>query len=185
MALFTEVLMSHIKLQFSKVASCMAAGILIPYLLTSLVRIHGMEEGRIFIMIPFIMAFVSDSGAYFVGRAIGKHKLAPVVSPKKTIEGAVGGLVSSMIVMCIFAAVLQLGFQMKVNYAYALIYGVIGSLGSVFGDLCLSVIKRQTGIKDYGHLIPGHGGVLDRFDSMLVAGPVAELLLLVLPFALR
>lgn len=133
--------------------------------------------------IPFILAFLSDTGAYFAGRAFGKHKLAPVISPHKTVEGVVGGVLGAIFGMLIFCLVMQLGFKMQVNYLYAVLYGVVGSLGAVFGDLCFSVIKRQTGMKDYGNLIPGHGGVLDRFDSMMVVGPLSELLLLLLPVA--
>lgn len=133
--------------------------------------------------IPFILAFLSDTGAYFAGRAFSKHKLAPVISPHKTVEGVVGGVLGAIFGMLIFCLVMQLGFKMQVNYLYAVLYGVVGSLGAVFGDLCFSVIKRQTGMKDYGNLIPGHGGVLDRFDSMMVVGPLSELLLLLLPVA--
>ena len=80
---------------------------------------------------------------------------------------------------------MQLIFKCQVNYGYALIYGVLGSLAGVYGDLCFSVIKRQTGIKDYGNLIPGHGGVLDRFDSMLVVSPLVELMLAVFPVVVK
>ena len=182
-ALFGEMMAAHVKLTFDKVACCLAAGLLIPYLLTSLVRIHGMVSGRHYILIPFIMAFLSDTGAYFAGRAFGHHKLAPVISPKKTIEGAIGGVIGAVVGMLIYTLVLRFVFSFNVNYLYAVIYGVLGSLGAVFGDLCFSVIKRQTGIKDYGNLIPGHGGILDRFDSMMVVGPLAEILLLSIPVA--
>ena len=94
-----------------------------------------------------------------------------------------GGVLGATLGMLIFCLVMQLGFKMQVNYLYAVLYGVVGSLGAVFGDLCFSVIKRQTGIKDYGNLIPGHGGVLDRLDSMMIVGPLSELLLLLLPVA--
>ncbi len=179
--LFSEMMASHVKLQFEKIAYCLAAGLLLPYLLTSLVRIHGTSLGRYLILIPFVLAFLSDTGAYFIGRAFGRHKLAPVISPNKTVEGVLGGVVFAMAGMLIYVLVLQLAFKLKVSYGYALVYGIVGSLGGVFGDLCFSVIKRQTGIKDYGNLIPGHGGVLDRFDSMMVVGPLTELLLLLLP----
>ena len=81
--------------------------------------------------------------------------------------------------------ILNLVFGFEVNYFYALVYGLGGSLGGVFGDLCFSVIKRQTGIKDYSKLIPGHGGMLDRFDSMIVVAPLVEALLIVLPVAVK
>ena len=183
--LFGEMMLSHVKLRFEKIAVCLAAGILFPFFLTSLVRIHAVKLGRFFILIPFVMAFLSDTGAYFTGKALGKHKLAPVISPNKTVEGVVGGVFGAVIGMMIYAVVLQFGFHLKVNYFYAFIYGFLGSLAAVFGDLSFSVIKRQTGIKDYGKLIPGHGGILDRFDSMMVVGPLAELLLLLIPMAVK
>ena len=179
--LFAEVMASGMKLTFDKVAMCFVAGILIPFLFTSLVRIHQMENGRMLILIPFVMAFMSDTGAYFAGCYLGKHKLAPTISPKKTVEGVAGGVLGAILGMVIYCVVLQLGFKMQVNYLFAVLYGLLGSLGAVFGDLCFSVIKRQTGIKDYGNLIPGHGGILDRFDSTMVVGPLAEILLLLLP----
>lgn len=181
--LFAEIMMSGMKLPFLNVIACFAAGLLIPYLLTALVRIHITPNGRFFILIPFVMAFLSDTGAYFFGLAFGKHKLAPTISPKKTVEGAVGGIVGAVVGMVLYCLVLQMFFDFTPNYIFALIYGVVGSACAVFGDLCFSVIKRQTGIKDYGNLIPGHGGILDRFDSMVVVAPVAEILLILLPLA--
>ena len=179
--LFAEMMASQMQLAFDKVCACFVAGVLLPLLIGSLVRIHGYEKGRFLILIPFVLAFLSDTGAYFIGLAFGKHKLAPVISPKKSIEGVFGGVGGAIIGMLIYCFVLNTFFKFEVNYLYALIYGVLGSLAGVFGDLCFSVIKRQTGIKDYGNLIPGHGGILDRFDSMMVVGPLVEVLLLLLP----
>ena len=184
-AYFGEMMASHVKLTFDKIAMCLVAALVIPYLLTSLVRIHSLRLGRHYIIIPFVMAFMPDTGAYFAGRFFGKHKLAPVISPKKTVEGVFGGAISAVLGMLIYGAVMDLFFQMEVNYIFAAIYGLASAVGSVFGDLCFSVVKRQTGIKDYGNLIPGHGGVLDRFDSMMVVGPLAEALLLLIPVAVK
>lgn len=181
--LFAELMLSEIKIPFSQAALCMAAGMVIPYMLTSLVRIVDMENGRYFILLPFAIAFLSDIGAYFVGSFFGKHQLCPVISPKKTIEGLVGGLVTAVLGMVIYGLVLQFVFGFRVNYIYVVIYGLLGALGGVFGDLSFSVVKRQTGIKDYGNLIPGHGGILDRFDSVIVAAPLVEALLLIIPVA--
>ena len=128
-----------------------------------------------------ILAFSSDSGAYFAGRFFGKHKLAPIISPKKTVEGMVGGVITCVIFMLADGLVLDFGFHLRVTYFYAAIYGIIGSFASVVGDLVFSVIKRQTGIKDYGKLLPGHGGILDRFDSTILVAPLTELLILFLP----
>ena len=179
--LFAEMMLSQLKLPFDKVIVCFAAGVIIPYFLTALVRIHGNEYGRFLILIPFVLAFLSDTGGYFAGRILGKHKLAPVISPKKTVEGVIGGVFGAILGMILYCLILQSFFDFSVNYFYALVYGILGSLGAVFGDLCFSVIKRQTGIKDYGNLIPGHGGILDRFDSMIVVAPIVELLLILLP----
>lgn len=181
--LFGEMMLSHVKMRFEIMTICMAAGLLVPFLFTSLVRIHSGLDGRFYIVVPFLMAFVPDTGAYFAGRAFGRHKLAPVISPNKTIEGAVGGVIACMVGMVLYGLILQAFFQFKVNYLLALVYGLVGSVGAVFGDLCFSVIKRQTGIKDYGSIFPGHGGILDRFDSMMVVGPLAEALLLLIPMA--
>ncbi len=181
--LFGEMLISKAKLPFDKVLLCIGAGLLVPYLLCAILRIRMMELGIYFVLLPFAMAFLSDSGAYFVGVFFGKHKLAPTISPKKTVEGFFGGVAGGVLGVMIYGLVLSLGFQLQVNFLYGIVYGVLGSLASVLGDLTFSVIKRQTGIKDYGNLIPGHGGVLDRFDSMTVVAPLAEALLLVMPFA--
>ena len=183
--LFAEVMFSGMKLTFQKLAVCFAGGILLPMLLGSLVRLHCTLDGRFYIFVPFVLAFLSDTGAYFAGYFFGKHKLAPVISPKKTIEGVVGGVLGAMVGMVIYCLVMQLFFKYQVNYGFALIYGFVGSLAAVFGDLCFSVIKRQTGIKDYGNLIPGHGGILDRFDSMMVVGPLAEVLILLIPVVVK
>ena len=182
---FAELLSSHGKLPFQQVAMTMIAGLLIPFLLSALVRIVLMENGRYLIPAPFVMAFMSDTGAYFVGCAIGKHKLCPIISPKKTVEGLFGGILGSIVGMVVYGLVLQHFFGFDVNYLYAVIYGAIGSGFAVFGDLMFSVIKRQTGIKDYGKLLPGHGGILDRFDSVAVVAPLAEVLLLILPLAVK
>ena len=183
MVLFWEMMRSHVKINFQKIAMTFVGGWLIPYLLCSVIRIHTMTIGRYVILIPFIVACITEAGAYFAGMLVGRHKLAPVISPKKTVDGAVGGVLSAMIVMLLYTLILGLVFDFYVNYGYALLYGLLGSLVGIFGDLCFSVIKRQTGIKDYGNLIPGHGGVLDRVDSMVLVGPLMEALLIIIPVA--
>lgn len=180
--LFAEMMLDHVKVRFEMLAMCFLAGAGIPYLLSSLIRILNLGVGRYVILIPFVVAFMSDSGAYFVGLKFGHHKLAPVVSPNKTIEGAVGGVLCAMISMLVYALILDLlPGGLRINYALALLYGFAGSLIGIFGDLSFSVVKRQTGVKDYGNLIPGHGGVLDRFDSVTTVAPAMEVLLLLLP----
>ena len=182
---FAQMLRTHGQLPFNQVAITMVAGVLIPFLLSALVRIRIMEFGVHLIAAPFVMAFMPDTGAYLVGCAIGKHKLCPTISPKKTVEGLFGGFLGGIVGMLLYALVLQKFFGFTPNYFFAAIYGVVGAGAATFGDLMFSVIKRQTGIKDYGKLLPGHGGILDRFDSVTIVAPLAELLLLILPLAVK
>ena len=185
LVLFSEMMLDHVKVRIEMIALCYLAGFVVPFLLSALIRILAMTIGRQVIMIPFVVAFMSDGGAYFVGLKFGRHKLAPVVSPNKTIEGALGGLAGAIVGMLIYAIILDLAVpRVEVNYGLALLYGLIGSVAGVFGDLCFSIIKRQTGIKDYGNLIPGHGGVLDRFDSLMMVAPLMEALLLLAPMVI-
>ena len=114
-----------------------------------------------------ITAFGTDIMAYFSGYLLGKHKLCPKISPKKTIEGSIGGILGSVILSGLFGY-----FFMPEILMHCIIIGVLGSIVSQFGDLTASIFKRKMGIKDYGHLIPGHGGILDRFDSVLFTGPM-------------
>lgn len=179
--LYMELLLSKGKLPYSYVAISFMAGILIPYLFTAIVRIFATEKGIYLIFIPFVLAMVSDTGAYFAGRFFGKHKLAPVVSPNKTVEGVIGGVLATILAMIIYCLIMQFAAGLQVNYFYAIIYGAVGAMAGVFGDLSFSAIKRQVGIKDYGNLIPGHGGILDRFDSMTLVAPLTEALLLLIP----
>ena len=175
----------HSKPSFENITICLAGGLLIPFLLSAIVRLRAGYNGEFYVLIPFLIAFLSDSGAYFAGSFLGKHKLAPQISPKKTIEGVVGGVVAAIVGMLVYCLILELAFDFTVSYLNSLAYGVIGSLVGVFGDLCFSAVKRQVGIKDYGNLIPGHGGILDRFDSMTMVAPVTEILLILLPVAVR
>ena len=128
----------------------------------------GMDEFLgLTVWLVVITAFGTDICAYFAGVTMGKHKLCPVISPKKTWEGAIGGILGSMILCLIFGLIF-----MKHAIALCLIVGFLGSIISMFGDLTASIFKRKMGIKDYGNLIPGHGGILDRFDSILFTAPL-------------
>ena len=181
MLLCSELLLSSGKEPVAHVGYCLLSGLVVPLLLTSLLRIRAWEHGGLYLLIPFIMAYCSDTGAYFVGVCFGKHKMCPNISPKKSWEGFVGGIVVAILGMMLYVFILTKATSLHVNYYIAFLYGLIGALGSVFGDLTMSVIKRQTGIKDYGKLIPGHGGILDRFDSVLITAPLTEAFMLLLP----
>ena len=136
------------------------------------------EDGFWLVWFVFICAWVSDTCAYFVGVKFGKHKLAPVLSPKKSIEGSVGGIVGTAIFSILYGLVLMYVTNMAASDLW--ICAVIGAVGSVFsqiGDLVASGIKRHYEVKDYGNLIPGHGGIMDRFDSVIVTAPLIYFLI--------
>ena len=118
---------------------------------------------------------VDDAAAYFVGRSCGKHKLAPTVSPHKTVEGSIGGIVCSAALFLLLALVLDMAGVVSVHYVKLAVYLVLASAAGQFGDLAMSSVKRISGIKDYGDLLPGHGGILDRFDSLLLVLPFTYL----------
>ena len=122
-------------------------------------------------MLIFIGAWVPDCAGYFCGRAFGRHKLIPDVSPKKTVEGAVGGVIFGGISFAAFGAVISAANLGEPRYLSLALTGCVVAVVSIFGDLIASLIKRQYGIKDYGKLFPGHGGVMDRFDSIIAISP--------------
>lgn len=124
-------------------------------------------DHSLFIWLVFLTAFGTDIMAYFSGYAFGKHKLCPVISPKKTIEGSIGGTLGSMILCGLFGY-----FIMPQYLLHCMVIGALGAAVSQLGDLTASIFKRKMGIKDYGDLIPGHGGILDRFDSVLFTAPL-------------
>ena len=135
-----------------------------------------MEPGIYLVWIALIPSIASDTFAYFVGSAIGKHRLAPVVSPKKSIEGSVGGIIGAALCMALYGW--YMSTKVSVLPGFVIVCALIGLVNggvSQIGDLAASAIKREMGIKDYGNLIPGHGGALDRIDSILYIAPVVYL----------
>lgn len=144
-----------------------------PIMLAYLYLTRNLENGIYVVWLIFISSWICDTCAYLTGMAFGKHKLAPVLSPKKSVEGAVGGIVGSALVGFLYALILQkLGIhQEALLWGFPLI-SAVGAMISQVGDLAASAIKRNFGIKDYGKLIPGHGGVMDRFDSVVFTAPM-------------
>jgi phosphatidate cytidylyltransferase len=132
-------------------------------------------------LLPIVIAFTSDSLALFAGMAFGRHKLAPQLSPKKTVEGALGGFFGAIACTLLYGLILRTWCGITVCYPILALYGGLGSVVSQMGDLFFSYIKRQYGIKDYGNVFPGHGGVLDRFDSVIFCAPFIELLFRLAP----
>ena len=144
---------------------------------------QNLVHGKVLVWLVILIAFGSDSFAYFTGVTLGRHKLAPILSPKKTIEGAIGGILGSMLICLGYGLFLEWrGYFTLPAMAYAslALLGILGSLFSQIGDLVGSAIKRETGIKDFGRLIPGHGGILDRLDSILFVAPFVYYFMLLL-----
>lgn len=180
--LFGEAMLSKSSVSILNIGVCLAAGVLLPFIYSGIVRLGTNTQNRMLILIPFVIAFMSDSGAYFTGLAFGKHHFASYVSPNKTLEGVAGGVVWGIAGMLVYALIVnRCSDTLHANYLLAVLYGGSGSLAATFGDLCFSYIKRQVGIKDFGKLIPGHGGILDRFDSMTMVMTLTEILLTAVP----
>lgn len=137
--------------------------------------------GIFYVMLPMVIAWMSDTGAYFTGVFFGKHKMAPVISPKKTWEGFFGGWVISIGLTVLFGVICNTIASTQVFdlLFLAIVAAVLAPL-SVVGDLLASLIKRRTGIKDYGNIMPGHGGVMDRFDSVVFIAPILLLAILLI-----
>lgn len=181
---FVEAISSHYTVTMEKMGGAFFFATLIPYFLSSFTRLDQMEHGKFLILTPLIAAFLSDSFALFGGMLFGKHKLAPELSPKKTVEGSIGGFIGAAVCMVVYGLVMQFYFHLQVRYPLLILYGLLGSLVSQLGDLSFSYIKRQYSLKDFGNILPGHGGVLDRFDSVIFCAPLIEILWRLLP-ALR
>lgn len=139
---------------------------------SALIALRGSKEhGLHLFLLVFIAAWITDTFAYFTGVFFGKHKLIPRISPKKTIEGSVGGIVFCVIAFAVYGIILNRYFAVEVNFPVLLAVGFVMSIISQIGDLIASAIKRSYGIKDYSNLFPGHGGILDRFDSIMILSP--------------
>lgn len=140
---------------------------------TALLKLRYIEQGAEYIYIlAFVAAWVTDTFAYFTGFLFGKHKLIPKISPKKTVEGAVGGVVFCMIAFVIYGIIVEKAAGVQMNLIVLAVVGFFMSVVSMVGDLIASSVKRTYGIKDYSNLFPGHGGVLDRFDSIMILAPL-------------
>ncbi len=154
-----------------------AGALYVGWMLSYWLNLRSLENGWIWVYLGMLTAFANDTGAYFVGRARGKHKLAPAISPSKTREGAIAGLVSATLASILIAAVLRLislklGTPFTFEYWQIILLGALVSLFAQLGDLVESLLKRNMGVKESGSLLPGHGGILDRFDSLIFVGAV-------------
>ena len=166
---------------FYHVMLTLFAGILVPSGLACLVVLKGMEQGKYLVLLAVLLTFITDGGAYFVGMFLGKHRGITKVSPNKSLEGYIGGFATGIVFAAAFGAVVQAASGLAVSYLSLALCGLFGAVATMLGDLAFSLIKRQFGIKDYGNLLPGHGGMMDRFDSMVFCAPVVLFIVCYLP----
>lgn len=175
--LFCIAIFSHGKLKLEQIACSFMTCLYINIGFNALILLRDYKEQGVYIfLLAFIGAWITDIFAYFCGMAFGKHKLIPDVSPKKTVEGSVGGMVFCSLAYVIYGFVVSDVFDVSLNITALAVFGLVISLVAQVGDLTASFIKREYGIKDYGNLFPGHGGVLDRFDSVLPVSSVLAVL---------
>ena len=176
MATMTGYVLTFPKFRSEQVMEAFFSFIYAPVLMSFVFRARLLPYGLFMYAMIFVCSSICDTCALAAGMAFGKHKMAPVLSPKKTIEGAVGGVIGSAVCSVILSLILKAvnpGADFKIQF---LIIGVLGALISMVGDLAASAIKRNHGIKDYGNLIPGHGGIMDRFDSIIFTAPLINIL---------
>ena len=171
------MVIDHKNLRFEQVVCALFSAFMIPAALASVVLMRDAylewptlfieEDGIFFILFSFFCAWWTDGFALFAGKAFGKHKLSPNISPNKTVEGAIGGVLGNMLMCALLWYVFKTKFNLSahITIAWVLCSAVGLSVISIFGDLAASTIKRHSGIKDFGNLLPGHGGIMDRFDS--------------------
>ncbi len=158
--------LSRGKLSYRDVSSAFTMMVYVTVSFTSMTLIRYMNNGVYFFGMVYIASWICDVFAYFTGMLFGKHKLAPELSPKKTIEGSLGGIFFSTLTFLLYGLVVESFFPVQANYLILTLLGLTLSVVSQVGDLWASLIKREQGIKDYSHLLPGHGGIVDRFDSV-------------------
>jgi len=133
--------------------------------------VRNLEHGFFCLLGAVLSGCITDIFAYITGKTLGKHKLCPVISPKKTVEGSIGGIFGTVAILLLLGFALEQANAVQVNFIALTFYAVLSSIVGQFGDLSMSAVKRCLGVKDYGTLFPGHGGVLDRFDSLLFIAP--------------
>ncbi|MCL2077633.1 MAG: phosphatidate cytidylyltransferase [Oscillospiraceae bacterium] len=180
LVLFVIMIYMHEKISFEGVSLVILVSLCIPLSLSCLLftRLFSEEHGMFFMIFTLLAIWVGDAGAYFIGTAFGKHKMVPKISPKKTWEGFFGGLFCSGLIGIIAPNVYEMLYQnfsggtvITTDKIFFVGTAVICSVLGVVGDFSASIVKRQCAVKDFGNILPGHGGVLDRFDSVLFAAP--------------
>lgn len=189
--LFCILLYHHQSLDYSKAAVAYTATSVISTTISMLIWVREISSDNVvgiyYTLLIFGMAWLTDTGAYLFGITMGKHKMAPQISPKKTVEGAVGGVLfclSTVFLLTMAYHWICIRFwniTLEINYLYLLILTLLASGVSMLGDLSASLVKRQCHVKDYGSIMPGHGGIMDRFDSVYFVIPLAYLFIKLFP----
>ena len=181
--IFTVAMLKHKSITPVQVTYAFCTTFAITFAFWSLAALFSDEDGHglFYMIIVFIAAWACDTGAYFVGYFFGKHKMAPEISPKKTVEGAVGGIVTDMLIMLVACIIFNKVTDYSANTLLLVGVTPVLAFAGMMGDLIFSYIKRDCGIKDYGKIMPGHGGILDRFDSVIAVAPLMYIIVSHLP----
>ena len=182
LVVFISMLVSKEKFSLEHLSFVFLMTLIIPCFFSTIVFSYGITGGIMNIFLIFLCSWGSDTGGYIFGKLFGRHQFAPKISPKKTVEGVIGCVVSACSVAMVIAYVGDVLFDnYTVNYIAAAFCGIFGGICAILGDLFASVIKRSFGVKDFGSIIPGHGGIMDRFDSILFAAPFIYIVLTIAP----
>ncbi len=189
-ALFLIAIACHEQLPLERLGMVFMMSLLIPFGMACMVftRDFFQADAVFYVVLIIVAAWMTDIGAYFIGSFFGKHKLVPKISPKKTVEGAVGGIAISLlsvVIISLFYQFVCLGDSAAVSWGILIPYSLAAALVSMLGDLAASLVKRACGVKDFGKLLPGHGGLLDRFDSVLFVAPLTFFTILYFPIITR
>ncbi|MEG2310384.1 MAG: phosphatidate cytidylyltransferase [Clostridia bacterium] len=175
--LFIYIIIRNMKVNVVDLAISVFSLIYIPFMFSFVKLILDLENGRFLIWLVLVGAFISDIFAFLIGSKFGKHKLCPSISPKKTVEGSIAGIIAVIISFVILSYVANAYFNLELNVFAMMLAGLFSSIAGQFGDLSASTIKRFCKIKDFGSIMPGHGGILDRCDSILFVAPVIYIFL--------
>ena len=179
LALFLKVILTKMKVTIHDVAYTLFGMLYIVGLMMFVSIVNGCEHGKVLIWYVFFASWGTDIFAYLTGKFMGKHKFTEI-SPKKSIEGCIGGILGAIVLMLIYTVFINQYFDMHISYGYIVVISIILSIVGQIGDLSASTIKRFGGIKDFSNLIPGHGGILDRMDSVIFVAPFVYLFLVIL-----
>ena len=172
---FALLMLGINKWSFDRAICPVLISMLIVLMFKAIPELRNIENGLYYLTLAVTLCFVTDVAAYLIGKPFGRHKLAPKVSPNKSVEGAVAGVVFAILFAVGLGALAQHFLTLEINYITLLLYAFAASIVGQFGDLSMSAVKRAAGIKDFSNILPGHGGILDRFDSHLFAVPFTYL----------